>query len=260
MLSHVEGFYECPDLFELPVDGNPRHTRWVMFGAKGEYALGSFDGVRFHPEGGRLPGDYGRNFYAAQTYSDIPAADGRRILIAWMNGGQYPGMPFNQQMSVPCELRLRTTADGVRLCRWPVRELERLRTRTHEWRDERLAPGTNLLAGVTAELLDVEADIDLGDAAEIALAAHGTTVAYSAPGRTLSCLDRAAPLAPVDGRLRLRLLVDRTSVEVFGNDGAVPMSFCCLPTPGACPLELRVSGGPARAVSLRVHELRSVWG
>ena len=45
--------------------------------------------------------DYGANYYAVQTYSDIPAGDGRRIQIAWMNGGSYPKMPFNQQMSFP---------------------------------------------------------------------------------------------------------------------------------------------------------------
>lgn len=67
---------------------------------------------------------WGANDYAAQTYSDIPAADGRRIQIAWMNGGKYPGMPFNQQMSIPRVFTLRTTSEGIRLFMEPIKELE----------------------------------------------------------------------------------------------------------------------------------------
>ena len=71
-------------------------------------------------------GDYGSNFYASQTYNDIPDSDGRRIQIAWMAGGEYPGMPFNQQMSFPTENTLRTTEDGIRMFREPIEEIENI--------------------------------------------------------------------------------------------------------------------------------------
>src|SRR5262249_50736286 len=105
----MPGCGECPDFFEMPVDGDANHRKWVFTAANGRYLVGTFDGQRFTPESSVLQVDYGANYYAVQTYSDIPASDGRRIQIAWMNGGSYPQMPFNQQMSFPCELTLRTT-------------------------------------------------------------------------------------------------------------------------------------------------------
>ena len=78
--SHVTGFWECPELFELPVDGDKNHTKWVMYGASGTYMLGSFDGQTFTPEAGKYY-YYTGSMYAAQTYSNIPASDGRRIQI-----------------------------------------------------------------------------------------------------------------------------------------------------------------------------------
>ena len=63
----------------------------------------------------------------------MPAEDGRRIQISWLRGGHFPAMPFNGQMSFPVELTLRTTPQGVRLCRQPVRELEMLHRRTLRW-------------------------------------------------------------------------------------------------------------------------------
>ena len=107
--SRIEGFYECPDLFELPVDGKRREKLWVLTAASSEYRLGTFDGRQFTPQTPMLPGHRGNAFYAAQTYSDIPARDGRRIQIGWGRIAT-PGMPFNQMMTFPCELTLRSTA------------------------------------------------------------------------------------------------------------------------------------------------------
>ena len=129
----LPGVSECPDFFELPVDGDPSNTRWVFWGASGGYLLGRFDGNEFRPETDVLQAEQGANGYAAQTWSDVPADDGRRIQISWMRGGRYPAMPFNQQMSFPVELTLRTLPDGIRLCREPVREIELLHTGTRTW-------------------------------------------------------------------------------------------------------------------------------
>ena len=81
----------------------------------GNYLLGDFDGTKFTKESGPYHFEYRAHYLAAQTYSDIPRSDGQRIQIAWMNGGQYPGMPFNQQMSLPGELTLRSFPEGIRL-------------------------------------------------------------------------------------------------------------------------------------------------
>jgi len=83
VMSQSEGFYECPDFFELPVDGDAAKKKWVLTAASSEYRIGRFDGTKFTPETRKLPGHRGQGFYAAQTFSDIPASDGRRIQIGW---------------------------------------------------------------------------------------------------------------------------------------------------------------------------------
>jgi sucrose-6-phosphate hydrolase SacC (GH32 family) len=259
LLSQIEGFHECPDLFELPVDGNPKKTRWVLFGTDGQYLIGQFDGKQFIKESGKHVGDFGKNFYAAQTYSDIPASDGRRILIAWMQGGQYPGMPFNQQMTFPAELTLRAFPEGIRMCRYPVKEIEKLRAAHRTWGNQPLPPGENPLSIGKGDLFDISAEIELGAADEVAFTLRGETVMYTAADRKLSCLGKSAELVPVNGRIKLRILLDRASIEIFGNDCRIPMSFCFLPKPDDQTLALSASGGSARLISLTVHELHSAW-
>ena len=101
--SQVKGFYECPEFFELAVDGREENKKWVMYGASGTYMIGTFDGATFTPEQGKYFYSWGSQ-YAAQTYNNAPG--GRRIQIGW---GRivHPGMPFNQMMLFPCELSLR---------------------------------------------------------------------------------------------------------------------------------------------------------
>jgi sucrose-6-phosphate hydrolase SacC (GH32 family) len=252
----IEGFYECPDLFELPVEGAPGETRWVLFAADGRYRIGHFDGMRFVPGSAKLTGDWGANFYAGQTYSDVPAADGRRILIAWMRGGNYPGMPFNQQMTFPCELRLHAFPEGPRLCRMPVREIEEIQARTHRVDPMDVAPGEDPLAGIEGDLLDIAADIEIGTASEVGLVVRGHRIAYLAGDRVLCVGGRCAPLAPLDnGRVRLRVLLDRASVEVFANDGRVAFSNCFLPRPEIHGTSFFASGGTARVFALEVRML-----
>ncbi len=250
---------ECPDFFELPVDGSTGETRWVWVAGNGRYYIGSFDGQRFEAESDLLDGDRGANFYACQSYSDIPAQDGRRIQIAWMNGGKYPGMPFNQQMSFPCELRLQSTPLGLRLSRWPVDEIRGLYTREHTW--GALVPGSqpvDLEVGQEG-LLDILAVINPGDADEVGLLIHGERVSYQPGSRTLTCLGRSAPLDPVNGRITLRCLVDRTSLEVFGSRGLLSMSSCFLPFPQAYGLQVFSQGGNAIFEQITVQELASSW-
>ncbi len=258
-MSTLRGWFECPDLFELAVDGDPKRTKWVIHAAKSEYQIGTFDGTTFRPETGKLVFDYGKNFYAAQSYSDIPAEDGRRIQIGWMRNAKYPGMPFNQQMSFPCVLTLRTFPDGIRMCRLPVKEIENLHGKEHELTDLILEPGENPLAGVRGDLFDIRAEFIVGNATSLGFDVRGQKVEYSVGERKVSALGRSAPLEPVNGRIRLQILVDRTSIEVFGNDGRVSMTTAFLPKPEDMEFGVFAAGGKAKIVSLKVHELFSSW-
>jgi fructan beta-fructosidase len=273
---------ECPDLFELPVDGDRNSIRWVFWGAAGVYRIGTFDGKVFAPETEALRAEHGANGYAAQTWSNLPAEDGRLVQISWMAGGRYPSMPFNQQLSFPVELSLRTTRDGIRLFRNPVPEIERLHTRQHEWKDHVLRSGwnrralfvrygpswrdhmpeahANLIPNTTWDLFDIRAEIELSDASAWGMIIHGNDLQYDASNKQFTFLGRQVPVEPDDdGRLRLQILVDRASLELFIGRGRISASFCCLPGPCDYPLECYAKAGSVRLVSLVVHELASAW-
>ncbi|WP_316676147.1 glycoside hydrolase family 32 protein [uncultured Tolumonas sp.] len=140
--AHDERAWECPDLFEISVEGS-KQTRWVLIvgvqrgaysgGSGTQYFVGQFDGEQFINENTPetvLWLDYGRDFYATQTWSDIPAADGRRIGISWMSNwlyaNQVPTQSWRSAMTIPQELTLKDTPDGLRLCHAFIRELEAL--------------------------------------------------------------------------------------------------------------------------------------
>ena len=254
----MPGSGECPDFFELPVDGKADNTKWVFWSANNRYRLGRFDGKSFTPESELLQSHWGKNRYAAQTFADIPAGDGRRIQIAWMAGGTYPNMPFNQQLSFPVTLTLRTFPEGVRLCTWPVKEIDTLHGKQHHWVGF-LKPGKNPLADVRGELFHVRLEIDPGSAAEVGLNIRGIPIQYSAKERVILCMGNSAPAILIDGRLTLEVLVDRTSIEIFAADGRVNMAYCLLPSADNKSLSVYVKSGVADVRSLDVWELKSTW-
>lgn len=255
--SRIEGFFECPDLYSLPVDGNAKNVKWVLSAADGHYLIGQFDGTKFVKESGKHQVWYG-NFYAAQTYDNAP--DGRRIQIGWGNGIAFPGMPFNQQMTVPVELTLRTTEGGVRLFAMPVKELASLHDKKQSWKQLALKPGDDPLNEIKGELFDIRTEVQVGSAEQIIFSVRGVPVIYDPKKGELSCQGKAAPLKPrKDGSVRLQILVDRGSVEVFGNDGRVALSAGVLIAVDNRSLALTVKGGTAKVREMEVNTLRSAW-
>lgn len=256
------GSNECPDFFEMPVQGKPGAHTWVFTAASGRYLVGDFDGAKFTPRTPLLQVDYGANYYAVQTFSDVPQSDGRRIQIAWMAGGEYPQMPFNQQMSYPCEMTLHETPDGLRLYRQPIREITRLYAKPsgpNQWHNLALHPGDNPLNALKGELWDIEATFEIASASGFGLRVRGEDARYNVKDQTVTCLGRTAPLKPMGNRVTLRVLADRTSLEVFGNGGQVSLTSCYLPRPQETLLEAYAEGGTVKLVSLVAHPLHSAW-
>jgi fructan beta-fructosidase len=261
------GCSECPDMFELPVDGNSLQKKWVFWGGNGKYLIGSFDGKNFTREAGPFTTKYGGNDYAAQTYSDIPAADGRRIMFSWMQGGEYPGMPFNQQFSVPRNLTLRTTPDGVRLFMEPVREIEKLRSpKPVNFSGSLRGPGNPLkVNGLVGELFDIELLFDLKTAGSpdttnvLQTVIFGQQVTYNTGTETITLEGIKAPLAPAGNQLKLRLIIDRTSIELFANNGEVQIAKCFI-NKNKLPAGMSISGKTGMGeVRVTAWPLKSVW-
>jgi sucrose-6-phosphate hydrolase SacC (GH32 family) len=257
---HLPGDSECPNFFPIAVDGDPQNLRWVFFGASGNYLVGKFDGTAFTPETKPQALQNGNVWYASQVYSDIPAADGRCLLVPWArNGNLHRGMPFNQMMGLPVELTLRNTDTGLRLLANPVKELASLRQDTRLFKPQPLPPGENPLAAVKGELLEVTAEIALGDATKISFKLRGVTVTYDVSKQELICRDKHTSLKPVSGKIELRMFVDRTAVDIFGNHGQLYMPMGIVVSPENRSLEISTQGGTAQIESLTVYELQSAW-
>jgi len=257
--------YECPDMFELPVEGGAKdEKKWVILDGNGDYVTGSFDGTRFLTETTKRKGDYGRNFYATMTFENMPASDPRRVQLAWMRGwDDYPkDMPFNQQISFPCELTLRKRPEGLVLFRNPVKEITKLYKNEFKLEHYRLEPGENPLADIKGELFDVRVKVDLGEAnfRRLDLTLLGNTVSYLPGRKVLVSHGSEAHLAMDENReLEIRVLVDRLSLEAFGNGGEVSITNFARKKEVAVPLELRIDSGSAVLISIEVHELESIW-
>jgi sucrose-6-phosphate hydrolase SacC (GH32 family) len=168
-------------------------------------------------------------------------------------------MPFNQQMTIPCELTLRKTDQGVRMCAAPVAELNALRKQDHAFSDVVLKPNENLFAGLTGDSLMIRLDAEVPSDGAIALNVRGLPIRFDGAKRELACRDLVAPLAPEEGRVRLEILVDRGSVEVFGNDGLIAISRGINPAEGDKSLSLTSTGQKTRIRSAVVQELESAW-
>jgi fructan beta-fructosidase len=208
----LPGDAECPNFFHLPLDGDPNNQRWVFFGASGIYVVGKFDGHEFMPETKPQRLENGNCWYAAQVYSDIPAHDGRCLLVPWgrlPDGEIFRGMTFNQMMGLPVELSLHSTSSGASLMVNPARELKSLRRATHAIGSRMLSPGDKLEAGVQGDLLQIEAEVAVGSATEISFDLRGVPAVYNVKTQQISSLGNQAALAVKDGIISLNIFVDR---------------------------------------------------
>jgi len=256
-VSQVENFFECPDFFELPVDGNASNKKWVLTAASSDYMVGTFDGQKFTPETAKLKGQQGRGFYAAQTFSSEP--QGRVIQIGWLHTATR-GMAFNQSMSLPHELRLASTPDGPRLASTPVKELESLRVKSHNLGAVTLQPdGENPLASVNAELVELRAEFSPGDASKVAFTVRGAKIIYDAKKQEISVNGTRAPAPLRDGKQKLIIYCDRTALEIFASDGLTYFPLPFQPKADDSALAIKATGGSVKFSDLQVHELKSIW-
>ncbi len=255
----------CVDFFQLPVDGDPRNKKWVMIMIDGSYIIGTFDGHKFYTLAGKPATTSDRimslviqgNYYATQTWHNMP--NDRRVQITWMRSGGYPGMPFNQQMTIPSELTLHSTDNGPRLRMNPIQELERLRIKTHKWVDVVLKAGENPLSGLESDLFDLEVEFEPSADSETIFDIRGFRIVYNSETQTLSSCGKPTKLIPVEGVIRLRILLDRASIEVYCNDGRVYIPHVVFPKENNLSLGATCSKGEVKAEYLRVHELKSSW-
>jgi sucrose-6-phosphate hydrolase SacC (GH32 family) len=254
-----EWVFECMDFVELPVDGNPDNKKWLLYDASFDYEIGDFDGKTFTTDKKVYLGDYGTDFYAAQTFNNSP--DERTVLIGWMQEGknsvfQEAGMPFNQQMAFPTTMELKTTDDGIQLFRWPVKEIERLYTRSNKFNKLTVKKLSKKLSSIEAELIDLSIEFDASHS--MTLTIRGLPVSYDSKREEFSFGSSQMAAPAIDGKIRLRVLLDRASIELFINDGATVSTNYAVPVTDDRSISISADEN-MKINSFIINEMKSSW-
>ena len=294
----TSGVWECPDLFPLPVG---QKTKWVLIvnvssdapagGSGCQYFVGDFDGTQFTPDpalpAGKAPlwADFGPDFYAAVSWSDIPQQDGRRLWLGWMSNWTYandvPTSAWRNAMSIPRELSLRQIADGLRLLQKPVREMEKLRGAHYEFKGGSIAEANGWLKANSLHGNSLEIVVEFLPPGK---GSQGLKLLQGPEEETVVGVDRdhgriyldrkrsgnvtfhpkfsgqhVAPLSAPGNRVRLHIFIDACSVEVFANNGEQVLTDLVFPSPGSDGLEFFAPTENARILAVDIWPLKSSW-
>lgn len=287
------GVWECPDLFRLPVEDGSG-DKWVLIvslnpggpagGSGMQYFIGEFDGTTFtndNPADDVRWVDHGSDFYAAVTWSGVPDRDGRRLWVGWMNNWDYaqsvPTSPWRGSMSVPRRLGLVPSDSGVRLVQQPVRELERGRSHPRRWAGKLTERESGPEFAGTSLDIDVEFGLESASATSFGIDVFAgeqrhTRIGFDFAAAELFIDRRESGRTPVSPsfparhvaahsshgkRLRIRVLIDRCGVEVFGDEGRAVLTDLVFPDPANRRVRLFGIGGQVRVESLRIFDLHA---
>lgn len=271
---------ECPDLFQMPLDGETSKMKWVITNGGSQYCVGHLANGLWVADPGqrRHPFDYGKPRgnvgYAWQTFGNGPK--GRVVQMGFIQNpsrtrkGQAPGshkdQPFTQQMTFPVELTLRTTPSGIRLFRNPVKEIKKLYARSKTWANITVAAANDKdhLGGLSSDLMDMTCTFSPSAGDKVAFDIRGIKVRYSQSDGKIRIKNNVGvigettlPAGPdKKGKVKMRVLFDRTSFEIFVNDGLAVATLNCVPV----GTKLSIAGPDKMAINeLIVNELKSIW-
>lgn len=285
------GVWECPDLFPLSYNGK---TKWVLLvsinpggpngGSATQYFVGDFDGKTFKPDALPYPLwiDYGRDNYAGVTWSNIPEADGRRIFIGWMSNWDYanqvPSKYFRSANTVPRELKLASNGNHLILTSYPVKEINALKNKeknliddvtvTTEYRIEKLLSVNEGSCEIEFTLQPENTDSfgfslenTKNEKIEVTFdkAAKQITLDRRTSGLTAFkdnfASEMKTPLT-VRKEYRIRLLVDKASVEFFVNEGETVMTSIFFPTENMNTLRFFTAKGEMKVSGIRISGIK----
>lgn len=298
--------WEMPDLFPLPLDGDPGNVKWVMIvnvnpwsiagGSGAQYFVGRFDGTVFTAENVPPPDsdpsrylwlDHGADFYAAGTFAHVP--DGRTVAIAWMGNWDYaaqvPTAPWRGAMTLPRQLALKTIDGTPRLVHAPVDEYARRVQRGHGESFGTVtveAASSDLGPRARGTVQDIALAIRPGAARRAGLVVRGsadgtvgTRIFYDTAEGALT-VDRARSgdtgfspafskqhivyLPLEEGTLRLRVVVDRGSVEVFAGGGRAVVTDLIFPALDDDHVAVFAEQGAASFEDIRITSLQGEPG
>ncbi len=298
-LGAQEGVWECPDLFELDVEGTDQ-KKWMLvcninpggpFGGSGiQYFTGDFDGKKFTVDtdaDGNVQTkwlDHGKDNYALVTWSDAPS--NRRTAIGWMSNWQYaaevPTRQFRSANTLPVEISLFKADDGATYAAMnPSPELLSLRGKTvvSEKSVSVSKRGKSFMLPTANDgVCELEMSVEPGTASTVSLVfsndkGEECKLVYDPENSTLS-FDRTrsgvvdfsedfpsvteTPTFSAGQSLPLRIFIDRSSFEVFANNGKGVMTNLVFPTDPYSKLTVSTDSGSAKIKNLKIYSINVV--
>ena len=285
-----EKAWECPDLFQLSVDGNPQQKKWVMVvsidWAREQYFIGNFDGKTFTLDADHakeaLYVDHGLDFYASRTFRDydgtLPTTTSMGWIATWDYAQLVPSTWGKGFWSIPRNFELKTYPEGLRLVQKPIDNLKQLRSKGQSYAYS-IPVGTQLLKGFQAKdnVYELEAffstdkqnvfglNLCVGEGRKVGIY-YDTETALLTIDRTNCAKEPIEKFArktsvkvePVNGALRMHFFVDKSSVELFTNDGKEVFTLLTYPSEEQTGIETfaREAGTD---VKLNGWNLKSIW-
>ena len=294
----VGGIWECPLLFEVPVDGTDE-TKWVLQvdlnpggpagGSGSQYFVGDFDGITFVQDptsaGRTLWADHGPDFYAVHSFENVTTDDGNHIWMAWMNNWDYaqdiPTSPWRSSMTIPREVGLKQYADGIYLTQQPIKELRKLRSAHRVFSPFTISKNDRWKPDEWRQSLSFEMiiELDVNEATETGLTFKNSSgeeiqITYLSATKELQ-FDRSdsgetdfnekfskrhsVSVIPENGSLKLHLFIDASSIEIFANEGRISITERVFPEAKPFDLSIFSKGGERMVTRLEVWNLASIW-
>lgn len=291
--------WECPDLFEIKADdgkskwvmlvsmGNRVEAKAPNGGTGTQYFVGDFDGKTFKNSNTSdkiLWADYGTDNYAGVTWSDVPKEDGRRLFLGWMSNWDYaqvvPTEKWRSAMTLPRTLELAKTKEGYRLMTKPVKELTKLRGRNVKLSAGILGASQLIEMDFSPTMSEVIVEFDhtkathpfgirIGNSkSELVTIAfdkklNGFTVDRTGAGKgDFYPAFRGFHIGQRDydtNIVKMHLVFDKSSVELFADDGRIAMTETFFPNEDFNELSLYIESGSVDLKGGEVHELKSIW-
>jgi fructan beta-fructosidase len=285
--------WECPDIFELPVENENGFSKWVITLSGGhpqqnnflamQYFVGEFDGKSFKADRLSYPlyVDNGKDFYAGIIFNDLPLKDHRKIMIGWTNCWDYarniPASGVRGQMSVPRELNVyKDHSNEYRLRSFPSREVNKYRGNVLYSNSALIVKGIYPLPKVKSDVLDIQFTIAKGTAAQagINVLKNGSqqTIIYFDKNDNSIKLDRtnsgdksfserfpsieSVRLPDGDEDISFRILIDKNVIEVFANGGKQVMTDLVFPTNQEVTAEMFSNGGAAQFKDIKIWKMK----
>ena len=254
--------FECMDLVELKVDGDPNNKRWLIYDASFDYEIGTFDGVSLSTNQKSYLGDLGDAYYAAQTFNNSP--DERTVIVGWLRttdknvGKNFYGdqkMPVHQQMSFPATMELRTTSSGIRLFRWPVDEIKSLYEETYSFEEIESGILNKKLETEKFEEIDLYLSFNTKKNISFDINIRGQILSYEKgifnfKGVSLPTLNKK--------NVNVRILLDRTTIEIFADDGFSVLSEYSVSDSQNTQISV-VSNKKIVFNKFEINKLNSIW-